>query len=306
MGFDTVTCLDLHEIGMKLYAEAMEDTVTSEEAQELFEVAAEKFQEMTALALFNWGNVHLSRARKRVFLTEDGSRESVIAQVKTAYEWAESEYVKAGEKYRESLKFKPDFYEGHLALGQQQFEQAKLSWYNAIGSKVNLETWPSEGLLDLFDSIEKNIREGAGIWEKAKNQHLNELYIPDKGKILLQKMGLDGLFKDMTPEEAEELHDSIQSQINLLMGTVLYERSAIEYKLGIQFWEDTLETAIENFAAAGASETDTAVMRNNHCSKSTAQQGKICQAIEVFTLYTLLSRRRISFLSRGSSIIAEF
>lgn len=306
VGFDTVTCLDLHEIGMKLYAEAMEDTVTSEEAQELFEVAAEKFQEMTALALFNWGNVHLSRARKRVFLTEDGSRESVIAQVKTAYDWAESEYVKAGEKYRESLKFKPDFYEGHLALGQQQFEQAKLSWYNAIGNKVNLETWPSEGLLDLFDSVEKNIREGAGIWEKAKNQHLNELYIPDKGKILLQKMGLDGLFKDMTPEEAEELHDSIQSQINLLMGTVLYERSAIEYKLGIQFWEDTLETAIENFAAAGASETDTAVMRNNHCSKSTAQQGKICQAIEVFTLYTLLSRRRISFLSCGSSIIAEF
>ncbi|KAJ6673955.1 PROTEIN CLMP1 [Salix viminalis] len=55
VGFDSDSYLDLHEVGMKLYSEAMEDTVTSEEAQELFDVAADKFQEMTALALFQLG-----------------------------------------------------------------------------------------------------------------------------------------------------------------------------------------------------------------------------------------------------------
>jgi tetratricopeptide (TPR) repeat protein len=112
VGFDSDSYLDLHELGMKLYSEAMEDTVTNEDAQELFEMAADKFQEMAALALFNWGNVHLSRARKRVFLSEDSSRESVLEQIKAAYEWAHKEYVKAEKKYEEALKIKPDFYEG--------------------------------------------------------------------------------------------------------------------------------------------------------------------------------------------------
>ncbi|KAL0340461.1 UNVERIFIED_CONTAM: protein PHOX1 [Sesamum radiatum] len=48
VGFDVDAYLDLHEIGMKLYSDAMEDTVTSEEAQDLFSSAAEKFQEMAA------------------------------------------------------------------------------------------------------------------------------------------------------------------------------------------------------------------------------------------------------------------
>ncbi|KAE8690963.1 hypothetical protein F3Y22_tig00110893pilonHSYRG00806 [Hibiscus syriacus] len=66
------TYLNLHEIGMKQYSEAMEDTVTSEEAQNLFDMAAQKFQEMTALALFDWGNIHMSRARKMVYISEEG------------------------------------------------------------------------------------------------------------------------------------------------------------------------------------------------------------------------------------------
>ncbi|KAJ6354698.1 hypothetical protein OIU77_005326 [Salix suchowensis] len=140
VGFDSDSYLDLHEVGMKLYSEAMEDTVTSEEAQELFDVAADKFQEMTALALFNWGNVHVSRARKRIFFSEDSSRESVLAQVKRSYDWAKKEHTRAGMKYQEALKIKPDFYEGLLALGQQQFEQAKLCWYFAIGRKIDLES----------------------------------------------------------------------------------------------------------------------------------------------------------------------
>eukprot|EP00262_Sarcandra_glabra_P001290 TRINITY_DN11320_c0_g2_i1.p1 TRINITY_DN11320_c0_g2~~TRINITY_DN11320_c0_g2_i1.p1 ORF type:complete len:336 (-),score=77.10 TRINITY_DN11320_c0_g2_i1:467-1375(-) len=254
----------------------MEDAVTSEEAQGLFDIAAEKFQEMAALALFNWGNVHMSRARKRVFLAEDDSRESVLAQVKTAYDWAQREYMKAGMRYEEGLRIKPDFYEGYLALGQQKFEQAKLSWYYAVGSKVDLETWPSSEVLDLFNNAEDNMEKGTLMWEEMEECRLNGLNgpsEPNKEKMLLQKMGLDGLLKDVSTDEAAEQAANMRSQVNLLWGTMLYERSVVEFKLGLPVWEECLMAAIERFTLAGASPTDIAVMIKNHCSNATAQEG---------------------------------
>ncbi|KAH7688427.1 Myosin assembly protein/sexual cycle protein and related proteins protein [Dioscorea alata] len=273
VGFDSDAYLDLHELGMKLYSEAMEDAVTSEEAQEIFDITADKFQEMAALALFNWGNVHMSRARKRLFLSEDASKATMLAQIKSAYEWAKAEYIKAGKRYEEALKIKPDFYEGLLALGQQQFEQAKLSWYYAIGSKVDLETWPSSEVLELFNSAEENMEKGTEMWEEMEEQRLMELRKPTKDKTLLQKMGLDKLFKELSTDEAAEQATSMRSQINLLWGTMLYERSVVEFKLGFPIWEECLVAAVEKFKLAGASPSDIAVMVKNHCSNETAQEG---------------------------------
>lgn len=273
VGFECDSYLDLHEIGMKLYSEAMEDTITSQDAQQLFEIAALKFQEMAALAMFNWGNVHMSRARKRVFFREEGSKESAIAAIKSAYEWAQREYVKAGMRYEEALRIKPDFYEGLLALGQQQFEHAKLSWYYAIGSKADLETEASAQVLELYNKAEDSMERGVQMWEEMEEQRLNGLLKSDKHKIELQKLGLDGLFKDVAPEEAAEQAANMRSQIHLLWGTLLYERSVVEFKLSLPTWEECLEVAIEKFELAGASPTDIAVMVKNHCSNETALEG---------------------------------
>ncbi|XWS72708.1 hypothetical protein CRYUN_Cryun02cG0063700 [Craigia yunnanensis] len=273
VGFDSDSYLDLHELGMRLYSEAMEDAVTSEDAQELFEIAADKFQEMAALALFNWGNVHMSRARKHVFFTEDDSRESVLAQITSVYEWAHKEYVLAAKRHEEALKIKPDFHEGLLALGQQQFEQAKLCWYHAIGSKIDLETGPSEEVLQLYNKAEDSMERGMQMWEEMEEQRLNGLSKFDKYKAHLQKMGLYGLFKDVSAEEAAEQAANMSSQIYLLWGTLLYERSVVEYKLGLPTWEECLEVSVEKFELAGASATDIAVMMKNHCSNETALEG---------------------------------
>lgn len=54
VGFNSDECRELDELGMKLCSEAIKDVFTSEEAQEMFETAREKFHKMTALALFNW------------------------------------------------------------------------------------------------------------------------------------------------------------------------------------------------------------------------------------------------------------
>ncbi|KAL3497324.1 hypothetical protein ACH5RR_040056 [Cinchona calisaya] len=270
VGFECDSYLDLHEIGMKLYSEAMEDSITSQDAQELFEIAAAKFQEMAALSMFNWGNVHMSRARKRVSFKEEDSKESALAQVKSAYEWAQREYVKAGMRYEEALKIKPDFYEGLLALGQQQFEQAKLSWYYAIGSKADLETEPPAHVLELYNKAEDSMERGVQMWEEMEEQRLNGLLKSEKHKAELQKLGLDELFKDVSPEEAAEQAANMRSQIHLVWGTLLYERSVVEFKLSLPTWEECLEVAIEKFELAGASPTDIAVMVKNHCSNETA------------------------------------
>ncbi|CDY69227.1 BnaA06g38200D, partial [Brassica napus] len=75
VGIDPDAHVDLHELGMELCSEALEETVTSEEAQPLFEKAAAKFQEVAALAFFNWGNVHMCAARKRIPLEESGGKD---------------------------------------------------------------------------------------------------------------------------------------------------------------------------------------------------------------------------------------
>ncbi|KAH0654908.1 hypothetical protein KY290_030722 [Solanum tuberosum] len=271
VGFESDAYLDLHEVGMKLYSEALEEAITSEEAQCLFSTAGETFQEMAALALFNWGNVHMSRARKTVYLKEDSSGEALLAQIKIAYDWALKEYSKAGERYEEALNIKPNFYEGILALGQQQFEQAKLSWYYAISTGVNLDSWPSTEVLQLYNSAEENMERGMQMWEEAEELRLNELSSTNKTQ--LQKMKSENLFKGISADEATEQAANMMSQINLLWGTMLYERSLMEFKLGLPLWQESLEVSVEKFELAGGSPTDIAVMIKNHCSNSPATEG---------------------------------
>ncbi|KAJ1407790.1 Tetratricopeptide-like helical domain superfamily [Sesbania bispinosa] len=247
VGFDSDAYLDIHEVGMKLYSEAMEDTVTNDGAQELFDIAADKFQEMTALALFNWGNVHMSKARRRVSFPEDGPREASFEHIKAAYEWAQKEYKEAEMKYEEAVKIKPDFYEGLLALGYQQFEQAKLCWCYLTANNTDLEIGPSEEVLQLYNKAEDSMEKGMLMWEEIEEQRLNGLSKLDKYNAQLEKMGLHGLFRDVSSDEAEEQAAKMRLQIYLLWGTLLYERSVVEYKLGLPTWEECLEVAASPF-----------------------------------------------------------
>jgi tetratricopeptide (TPR) repeat protein len=278
VGLDSDSYLDLHDLGIKLYSEAMEEAVTSEEAQEIFQLAEKKYQEMAAMAFFNWGNVHMSRARKMLYLPEEFTKETISELVRTAFEWAQSEYINAEKRYGEALKVDPEFYEAHLALGQQFFEQAKLNWYYD----------PSADALELFNKAEENMERGMEMWEKAEEIRLRYLSKPNGEKILLEKINLGSYFRDVSTDEAAELAANMRSQTNILWGTILYERSVMEFKLGIPTFEDCLMEAVEKFKTAGASPTDIAVMIKNHCAHETAQEGMclsgICTLIGILAL----------------------
>nr|XP_007161190.1 hypothetical protein PHAVU_001G049600g [Phaseolus vulgaris]XP_007161191.1 hypothetical protein PHAVU_001G049600g [Phaseolus vulgaris]ESW33184.1 hypothetical protein PHAVU_001G049600g [Phaseolus vulgaris]ESW33185.1 hypothetical protein PHAVU_001G049600g [Phaseolus vulgaris] len=283
VGFDSDAYLDIHGIGMKLYSEAMEDSVTTEAAQELFEIAGDRFQEMAALALFNWGSVHMSRARKRVSFPEDGSRDSSFECVQTAYEWAQKEYMKAEKRFGEAVKIKPDFYEGLLALGHQQFEQARLCWCLLAANEKDLEVRHSDEVLELYNRAEDNMEKGMMMWEELEERRLNGLSKSDKYKEQLEKIGLHGIFRDVSSDEADEQAARMRLQIYLLWGTLLYERSVVEYKLGLPTWEECVEVAVEKFELAGASTTDIGVMIKNHCSNETAMEGfKIDEIVQAW------------------------
>ncbi|XVF76964.1 hypothetical protein PTKIN_Ptkin14bG0002200 [Pterospermum kingtungense] len=288
VGIDPDAHIDLHELGMELCSEALEETVSSEEAQILFDKAAAKFQEVAALAFFNWGNVHMCAARKRIPLDKSAGEEVVSAQLQVAYDWVKEKYSLAREKYAEALSIKPDFYEGLLALGQQQFEMAKLHWSFALAKKIDLSSWDPVETLQLFDSAEEKMKAATEMWEKLEEQRVNELKDPNSSKKdeLLKRRKIPenevsgtGSQGELSAEEAAEQAAVMRSQIHLFWGNMLFERSQVECKLGMDGWKKNLDAAVERFKLAGASEADISTVLKNHCSNEDAAEGDVNKVV---------------------------
>ncbi|KAL8099897.1 hypothetical protein AgCh_032232 [Apium graveolens] len=282
VGIDPDVHIDLHELGMELCSEALEETVTSEAAQSLFDKAAVKFQEVAALAFFNWGNVHMCAARKRIPVDDSGAKDLVALQLQSAYDWVQEKYSLAKEKYEEALMIKTDFYEGLLALGQQQFEMAKLHWSYVLAKKEDLSKWDPTETIKLFDSAENKMKAATEMWEKMEEQRAKELKDPSSSKreeLLKRKRKQTSSSEgessqvELSSEEAAEQVAVMRSQIHLFWGNMLFERSQVECKLGMTGWEKKLDTAVERFKLAGASEVDISTVLKNHCSNGGAAEG---------------------------------
>jgi hypothetical protein len=229
---------DLRELGTEFCSEALEDIVTCDEAQDLFEKAEFKFQEVAALAFFNWGNVHMCAARKFVRLDEN----EVMVLKESEFDFVKEKYYLAREKYEQAVVIKPDFYEGLLAIGQQQFELAKLHWSYAMANKIDL----GKETLRLFDGAEEKMRAASDMWERLEEEKLGE-------------QGSGGM----------------RSQIHLFWGNMLFERSQVEFKLGMSDWKRKLDASVERFKIAGASQADVSTVLNKHCSNGNAKDGEV-------------------------------
>jgi len=120
----------LHQQGLDKCNLALEPQVSMAEAETTLDDASKKFQEAAALALFNWGNVHMCSARKAM----DGGRDPPLeeggppgAAIATATE-AETVTKKLDEaktRYEAALAVKPDFHDATIALAQRRYERAR-------------------------------------------------------------------------------------------------------------------------------------------------------------------------------------
>jgi len=110
----------------------------------LLRAAADKFQSAAALALHNWGSVHVSCGRKRLdaALTaaalrvkgEHGASGIPVAAMEAAIEGVtadglealDAQLVLAAARWALAAEVKPDFLDPGIAWGQQLFERAKV------------------------------------------------------------------------------------------------------------------------------------------------------------------------------------
>ncbi|KFK43394.1 hypothetical protein AALP_AA1G120500 [Arabis alpina] len=201
-------------VGVDRCTKALEETLTSEEAQPLFEEAAENFKQEVAFVLLDCGNVHMFAAQKRI-----PWEESTYTRVK-------ERYMTAKEKYEQALSIIPDFHVPLRALGKVQLEMAKLEVSFALEQKIDLSVWDATETLNLFDSAEEKIKAATEMWEEQEGL--------DKG--------------DEGKEETSEMF--------MIWGNILFERSQLEFETGVQGWEKNLESALEKFKLAGVSETE--------------------------------------------------
>lgn len=232
--------IDFHDLGTEFCSDALEETVTSDEAQDLLDKAEFKFQEVAALAFFNWGNVHMCAARK--FVRMDENENEVLVMNESEFDFVQEKYYLAREKYEQAVVIKPDFYEGLLAIGQQQFELAKLNWSFGIANKMDL----GKETLRLFDVAEEKMTAANDAWENL-----------EKGKL------------------GEQGSVGMRSQIHLFWGNMLFERSQVEFKLGMSDWKKKLDASVERFKIAGASEADVSGILKKHCFNGNTRDEKI-------------------------------
>ena len=256
--------LDLRAVGLEKCCEALEEAVGTEKAKTLLASAAEKFQEAAAAAIFNWGNVHVCASRKLVDTSEpevstEGAAESQSAPSEAALAAAASthmariddEYAKAVERYTQSLAIKSDFYEASIAWGQQAFERGKvLHVASKSGDDAAAKGKLAADADAMFALAEGKFQESLGMIPKEEAEASTS--------------------GDAAAPAEEGL--SLKSQILVLWGNVLFERSQVKHHRDAKDWQADCDAAVAKFQDAGCVRADIVRALMNHTSGKWAEE----------------------------------
>jgi hypothetical protein len=245
LGVDAEAHLDAHAAGMALCASAVSNSAGAD-AEQLFDAAAAKFQEAAALALYNWGNVAMCVARKRLNPSRpnatEGSGESpppppppppppsaaTVAEVEALLAAAE-------ERFNKALRVKPDLSDVRVAFAEHRYERARL--LAAIPGR--------EAEADAL------FVESCALFETSFGQ------LPEETKTAAAE--------DVAPTEPEP---SMRSQVLVMWGNVLYEHSQARVRNRRHDWEALLDAAVVKFSAAGCAQADVDAALALHASKT--------------------------------------
>ena len=259
LGIDAESHLDLQGQGMELCASALADSTPAEAAAPQFEAAEGKLRDAAAFALFNWGNVHMCLARKRMEgpkvpkpapgeapkpapAPPAPSSESV-AYVQKQLEAAESRFHKA-------LAVKPDMADVRIALAQHRYERARL-----------LASMPGQGAEADAAFLEAHAR-FAEVVELLPNDLPTK---PAEDAVVAAPVAEAG-DGAAAPEAAPE--HSQRAQVYVMWGNVLYEHSQARVRLGRTDWQPILDEAVSKFQQAGCNQADIDAALAIHASKA--------------------------------------
>jgi hypothetical protein len=211
----------------------------------------------------NKGNVHVCAARKLVGGDPDGGSSQVVEEatklaIKNHMKRLDQEYDDAVARYVESLAIKPDFYETTIAWGQQAFERGK---HYHVASKDATGAAAAERAKECDEMFE--------LAEKKFQESLDMLPAEDKDAAAAAETSTSG-GEEGGEEKANEL--SVKSQILVLWGNVLFERSQVRHGREDGKWEEDTHAAVKKFNDAGCSKTDITRALMNHTSKKWANE----------------------------------
>mmetsp|Transcript_4833 Transcript_4833/g.6532 ORF Transcript_4833/g.6532 Transcript_4833/m.6532 type:complete len:677 (+) Transcript_4833:115-2145(+) len=287
LGIPAESQVDLHQQGLEKCNQALEAAVNSDKAVPLFQQAAAKFQEVAALALLNWGNVHMCQARRLFDSATGGGEEKKEGEAKEedkpvlvtaeARAKAEEHYFLAQEKYKKALAMKEDFYEAVIASGQQLFERAKLLSSTEVTDKEKSKR--DEEVEELFQAAQAKLKEALEI---VPENAAVEGVVPEKKEDGAERKeeGTSGSKEEGKEEKKGEGEEAsppedvlVRSQVLVMWGNVLYEQSQVRAQQGKK-WESLLDEAVSKFREAKCSEDDIAGALTSHSGKKKEEEAK--------------------------------
>lgn len=298
--FSEVTSIDPavdNGVGHDQLARAMETTLTNEKAKPLFDRAAEHFRDATCASLIQWGNVHVVKAEKHA--------QSVLkkgnALGKADIDLMLKEYKATEDKIKQALTFKPDSWEAIGSLGQLEWERlkAKLGYIvpnpqlmdeaSAEGKSAEAQAAETQAAVSeavkaaLGKLTEKDVK-GVQSHIKSANEWFDKALALAKNADAAKKKDDEetaGATPSLAAKKKPELTEEQQQQARLSSGTgnmlimhgnVQYEWSQVQAAVG-QAWKPTLDSAVEKFREAGASETEIRSALKNHSRKDELDLG---------------------------------
>lgn len=234
LGVDAEAHLDQYQEALDQCNEALDGGVPLEKARELLAAAGAKFQEAAALALFNWGNVEMCQARKKMEgpkaapgASEEEKKKAVAAALEfrlapEAAKEAQALLDAAEPRYRAALEAKADFHDASIALAQHKYERARF--------------------LTLTDGPEKETHR---LYEESDAAFKRVLAV----------------LPAEAPQPAEPLppgvepEPSTRAQVQVMHGNVLFEHSQLCARGGKE-WRKLLDQAVALFTEAGCTKED--------------------------------------------------
>ena len=186
--------------------------------------ASGKFQEAAALALFNWGNVHMCAARKAMDGGRDPGGGAPGAAIATADKFDEvtDRLAQAQGRYLAALEVKPDFHDASIALAQRRYERARL-----LCAAAGLSAATTSGSVDSTraDEAEAEFDAACADFTTVLAQ------LPEEEKKEKPKEA---------PKEGEAPADepSMKAQVLVMWGNTLFEHSQMRARLSKE-WKST-------------------------------------------------------------------